>query len=382
MKVGFVSRWDPHDKRSWSGIAYSTYTQISASFETEIFTYKWPWYLREWLTMRKSINHRWYKKHTVVEFTDAYAKYFSRKLKADLKKRPVDILFVLASPQYIAYLKTDIPIILMTDATFHQIRDYYAYFSNLSKNNLQEGIKLDKRAFQLATHCMPTSEWNRQSAIHDYGINYSKLSVVHMGPNLERVPIADELSARKQGQCRLLFLGVEWERKGGDIALQTFHLLKRAGLNPTLHIIGCVPPNAIPKDHHITVIPFLDKNKEHEFERLYKIMLTSDFLLLPTKAECSGIVFCEAAAFGFPSVTYDTGGLSDYVENGISGYRLPAGSPAEIFAEKIIGIFRDHALYLRLQEGSRYAFETKLNWNVWGMKFREIAQAIVNKRKT
>jgi len=111
MKVGFVSRLNPLDKRSWSGTAYYTFRQIKKNYEVEIFNFKWTWLLREWLTMQKSLNRRLFKKQTAVEFLKAYAKYFSRQLQKDLKKRPVDVLFVSASSQFIAYLETDIPIL-------------------------------------------------------------------------------------------------------------------------------------------------------------------------------------------------------------------------------------------------------------------------------
>ncbi|MBK7121948.1 MAG: hypothetical protein IPH68_03555 [Chitinophagaceae bacterium] len=41
---------------------------------------------------------------------------------------------------------------------------------------------------------------------------------------------------------RLLFLGVEWERKGGQIALDTFYALQNNGMQVQLKIIGCQPP--------------------------------------------------------------------------------------------------------------------------------------------
>lgn len=45
-----------------------------------------------------------------------------------------------------------------------------------------------------------------------------------------------------------------------------------------------------------------------------------NFLLLPTIAECAGIVFAEASGYGIPSITYDTGGVGTYVIDGINGF--------------------------------------------------------------
>jgi hypothetical protein len=87
MKVGFASRWTPLDKRSWSGTSYYSYLQIKKYNEVEVFHFKWTWRVREWLTMQKSLNRKLFKKHTSVEFLKSYAKYFSRQLQKELKKR-------------------------------------------------------------------------------------------------------------------------------------------------------------------------------------------------------------------------------------------------------------------------------------------------------
>lgn len=381
MKVGFAARWSPLDKKSWSGTSYYTYQEIIKYNEVEIFHFKWPWLLREWLTMQKSINRRWFKRQTAVEFLKAYAKYFSKQLTKELKKRPVDVLFVSASSQMIAYVETDIPIIYMTDATFQQLQSYYPYFSNLTTYNIKQGIELDKNAFKNTTHCMLASDWNKNSAINDYEIDRNKISVVPCGANLDSIPARADLNFETSGQCRLLFLGVEWDRKGGDIALETFHLLKKKGINPHLHVIGCVPPHDLSNEKKITVIPFLDKNKKEDFQQLHTIFLATDFLLLPTRAECAGVVFNEASAYGIPSITTDTGGVNTYVKSEINGFTFPLAANAEVYAEKIDQLLADKQAFQHLKLSARKYYDETLNWDVWGQQFQQIAERIVKEKR-
>lgn len=381
MKIGFASRLNPLDKRSWSGTTYYTYQQIKENYEVELFNYKWTWGVREWLTMQKSWNRKFFKKDTAVEFLKSYATYFSRQLEKDLKKRPVDVLFVSASSQLIAYAEINIPIIYMTDATFQQLQGYYSYFSNLPAYNIKQGIELDKKAFQKAAHCMLASEWNKLSAVNDYGIDAGKISVIPCGANLDTIPSAGELNRASSGKCRLLFLGVEWERKGGDIALQTFRLLKQKGIDPHLHIIGCVPPHNLTGESNIMSIPFLDKNKPEEFHRLEKILFQSDILLLPTRAECAGVVFCESSAYGIPSITTNTGGVSTYVKDGINGYALPFEAGAEAYARKIEQLVLDQQAMQNLKLSSRNYYDEKLNWDNWGQEFQQIAERLVQEKR-
>ncbi len=381
MKVGFAARSSPLDKKSWSGTSYYTYQEILKNNEVEIFHFNWPWLLREWLTTQKSINRRWFKKQTAVEFLHAYAKYFSKQLTKELKKRPVDVLFVSASSQLIAYVETDIPIIYMTDASFHQLQSYYPYFSNLAGYNIREGIELDKKAFVNASHCMLASDWNKNSAISDYKISRNKISVVPFGANLDSIPARANLNVEASGHCRLLFLGVEWKRKGGDIAWKTFQLLKQKGMNPHLHIIGCVPPYDLANEKNVTIIPFLDKNNQEDFQQLHSIFLATDFLLLPTRAECAGVVFSEASAYGIPSITTDTGGVNTYVKNDINGFVLPLAAKAEVYAEKIGQLLADKPAFQRLKLSARNYYDEILNWNLWGQQFQQIAERLVQEKR-
>jgi glycosyltransferase involved in cell wall biosynthesis len=381
MKIGFASRLNPLDKRSWSGTTYYSWQQIKKNYEVEIFNYKWTWRVREWLTMQKSLNRIFFKKQTAVEFLKSYAKYFSKQLQKDLKQRPVDLLFVSASSQLIAYLETDIPVVYMTDATFQQLQGYYPYFSNLPGYNARQGIELDKKAFQKSAHSMLASEWNKNSAINDYGIDPAKISVAPCGANLDMIPAVADLNMQASGQCRLLFLGVEWDRKGGEIALETFRFLKQRGINPYLHIIGCVPPHDLSREENITVIPFLDKNNAEDFQKLHTILLRTDFLLLPTRAECAGVVFCEASAYGIPSITTDTGGVRTYVQDGINGFALPLSAGADAYIQKIERLVSDPQAMQSLKLSCRKYYEERLNWDQWSLQFQQIAERLVQEKK-
>ena len=382
MKIGFVSRYDPRDKKTWSGIGYYSMQQLQQCGTVEIFQYPLPKWLQEWHTTQKSINRRWFKKNTATEFLTSYAKYFSRKLTADLKKRPVDVLFVMASSQMIAYVKTDIPIIYMTDATFQQLQGYYHTFNNLASYNIKRGITLDKKAFEKATHCMLTSQWCAQSAIQDYKIPADKISVVHMGANLDYIPKREELNFEPvAGRCRMLFLAVEWERKGGEIALETLRQLKKKGIPAQLEIIGCVPPHDLSAEKDIRVIPYINKNNPEEFRQLHQVLLQTDFLLLPTRAECAGIVFNEAGAYGIPVITTETGGVSDYVNKEVNGFTLPLTASANEFAQLIESLVLNPEKLKKLKISARQYFETEMNWDQWGNRFREIIQNIMKSRK-
>jgi glycosyltransferase involved in cell wall biosynthesis len=376
MKIGFAGRWNPLDKKSWSGTCYYTYRQIQQHHQVEPFQFQWPFYMREWLILKKQYGKLLLKKNVAVEFLTGYAQYFSRALDKAVKGKGLDALFVPAAPQLIAFAKTDIPIIFLTDASFQQIQGYYQSFQNMAGFSLRQGVDLDRRAFRKAAHCLLASGWCRQSAIADYGVPPENITVAPLGANLDIIPGREDIYlSAKDDVCDLLFIGVEWERKGGQIALDAFAALQKMGINSRLTIIGCVPPFTI-SDPNITVIAFLDKHDAQQSQQLYTHLKNADFLLLPTRAEAAGLVFSEASAYGVPSISTHTGGVPTYVQEGVNGYTLPLTETGGAYAQKIASLFTDKAHYEALRHSSRQRFETELNWGAWGDAFNGVLKKV------
>ena len=175
--------------------------------------------------------------------------------------------------------------------------------------------------------------------------------------------------------CHLLFLGVDWTRKGGPIAFQTLLALLDAGIPADLTVCGCVPP---PAYHHdlLTVIPFLDKNLAERQARFDELLRKSHFLLFPTRADCFGIVICEATAYGIPVFASSTGGVPEAVTPGVNGFLLPYTAAAEEYAAAIQAVWRDEEAYRRLARTSRETYDTTLNWDAWGASTAQIIRNV------
>ena len=99
---------------------------------------------------------------------------------------------------------------------------------------------------------------------------------------------------------------------------------------------------------------------------LSELLRTSHFLILPTRAECSAIVLCEAAAFGLPIVTTDTGGISTYVRQDVNGIRLPLTANAEVYSENIARLFQDRAAYESMSQNGWREFQCTAKLGIVG----------------
>jgi len=382
LKIAYITALDPKDKNAWSG----THNRISQTLQKccgDLF------YIGPLETRLKHIpviiNHittRLLGKNYNTSHNYILSKAYAKQINKKLKENKYDIIFAPAASIEIANLKVDIPIVYLSDSTFSLFVGYKKYCSNLLDKSIKESNNIEKSAINKADLLIYASKWAADSAINDYGADKSKVFVVPFGANLDKIPDKNlVLQRRKSEKCRLLFLAARWEYKGGDIAFDTLLELEKLGIDAELIICGAIPPEEY-KHKNMTVIPFLDKNDEKQYKELEKLFLESDFLILPTQEEAFGIVFCEASAFGLPSIATDTGGVSGVIKNGKNGFMLPLEAKGADYAKLIKEIYLDDERYYNLVKSSRKCFEEKLNWDKWGKTVCKLINDTVDKKNS
>lgn len=383
LKIAFLSVNDPKDRRSWSGTTY--YIADTLQRNVGDVDFLGPMTVPRWLDkMLRGIakaNRILFKKEYAVKYSFLMSWYAARFFKKKINGRQYDLMVAPAASTELARLKTNSPVVYISDTTFNLIQNYYSWdFNNILPVSIKEGNKLEKRSLQKSSHVILSSVWAVNSALEYYNIPSDKVSMVPLGANMDHVPDASVIYKKfDQPVLTLLFLAVEWERKGGAIALDTFYALKKMNRPVRLIICGCRPPFNI-EDPDVQVVPFLNKNDPADHQRFIDILSTIHFLVLPTRADCSLLVACEASAYGVPSISTATGGVPDIVKDGINGYCLPYEARADRYAALIEEIYSDQERYKRLVHSSRKRFEDVLNWDKWSESFRAIYDNKIRKQ--
>lgn len=372
VKIGFINLNSPLDRKASSGTTFQmcqALKRIGADIvwlqPKHNFFYKLVNLFFKVLAV--STRSKILRDHTIP-----LAKIESKSLKKqDIEN--CDILFAPFASTALYSLKTDKSIIYLSDATFAVMVDYY--FKGLVSWNVKQANKIEQTALLKATHAIYASQWAYNSAIQDYNADKSKLHVIEFGANIDEQNIIPH-KFTYNGQLDLLFLGVDWIRKGGDIAVEATSYLNDKGIPTTLHIAGIRNlDNNIANLPYVKNYGFLNKNNPNDYNQLVSIIQQSHCLLLPTKAECAGIVFCESSAYGLPIFTYNTGGISNYVENGKNGYMLPIGSSGQEFWEKILECLQSGELE-KMSKTAVNVYKNKLNWTAWGQKIEHIIKSL------
>lgn len=296
-----------------------------------------------------------------VSHHPAISKMYACFLNRELKKIDYDCVLGFES-NYLSYINTNKPILYRTDGVFRSMVDYY--ISNVPKHIVKQGDIVENRTLQKATYVLFPSKWVYDETLRYYPqINSSKLKIIESGAN---IPWVDKSFAQEKNSgnvLNLLFIGSDPVRKGVDVAIDCVKTLNEVfGKKAILTIIG--------GQFDFIQMPFINyvgrinKNKPNDNALFTDILKTSDFLLFPTKAECAGIVSCEAAAYGIPVLAYNTGGVSSYVIDGKNGHLFETDALGRDYANYLNGLTMEQIK--RMSQNARSLYETKFNWEIWG----------------
>ncbi len=303
MKLAYVTQYNSIDIKYWSGNVY--YIAQSLIENNILLEYIYP--LKEkYSFFFKGKQHLYKHLFSKKYFRDrepVILKSYAQQIAKKLSGRNIDIVF---SPGTIpiAYLDCKQPIVFWTDATFAGMIDFYPDWKNLSKETIKNGNIMEKLSLDRCKLAVYSSEWAAQTAINYYKINPSKIKVIPFGANIECNRNLDDIkeiiNLRPSNKCKLLFLGVDWLRKGGDVALKVAEELNKSGLETELTIVGCKPIINKPLTNFVKTLGFISKKTKKGRSEINNLLAKSHFLILPSRAESFGIVFCVTNTLGAP----------------------------------------------------------------------------------
>ena len=377
LQIGYLTVDDPRDRKSWSGLHYAMAGALQKHCgDVACVGPLRPIYLTAGKMIRRGLRYVGGPTY-LCEHTAGVSKKLGKMTEEWLGRRHCDVLFVPVGSASIAHLHTGTPIVYFSDTTFRLIRDYYPEWRRILPSHIRMAEELERLAIKKAKRLVYASSWAALSAIRDYGAEPTKVHVAPMGANVGLPPSAEEVRRPPAtDRCRLLFVGVNWERKGGDIAFETLLELERLGVPSELTVIGCRPPRHV-NHRGIRVIPFLDKNAAEDRHQLHDLYRAASFLLLPTRAECQGVVICEANAYGVPCLSTRTGGVPDVVREGVNGYLFSLESRGDQYARLLRDIYQDRPRYEALRVSSRAEFDSRLNWDAWAKQILKVLWSAV-----
>ena len=121
---------------------------------------------------------------------------------------------------------------------------------------------------------------------------------------------------------------------------------------------------------------YISKRTQEGRDQIRGLLEKCHLLVLPTRAEAYGLVFCEANAYGMPVLATHTGGVPTIVKEGVNGWLYPMEAGGEYYAARVRKIMEDRRTYEEYCMEAHYQFKTRLNWDVAGREIQRLMKDI------
>jgi glycosyltransferase involved in cell wall biosynthesis len=244
-----------------------------------------------------------------------------RGIRRLAEHRRLDALFIhtqvpaVLSPDWLAR----VPTIVSVDATPLQYDELGEQYAHERGGARVEALKFraNRACFHRAAHLVSWSAWAKQGLVEGYGVDAANVTVVAPGvtPSLWNRPAP---RTAHDGPVRILFVGGDLGRKGGDVLLDAFRDLRAGGADAELHL---VTPSPVLPAPGVIVHHDLGPNSP----RLIELYHHADVFCLPTRGDCLPMVLSEAGAAGLPLVSTAIAGIPEIARDGETGLLVPVG---------------------------------------------------------
>ena len=221
-----------------------------------------------------------------------------------------------------------IPSVVSLDASPIQYDEFGGVYQHDKGPAWLESLKwrLNRDCYKAARRLVAWSEWTKHGLVDAYEVPAEKVIVIPPGVNVAdwrrsapRGPASGAASGTTGGPVRILFVGGNFERKGGLNLLEAFRALQPLGVE--LHLVT--------KDK-IAAEPglFVYNDMEPNSQALKQLYHHCDIFTLPTFGDTIPMVLSEAGAAGLAIVSTNIAGIPEIVRPEDTGLLVSPGDTA------------------------------------------------------
>ncbi|MDX1780793.1 MAG: glycosyltransferase family 4 protein [Thalassovita sp.] len=385
LKIAYLCDADPRDRNLYSGGNARIFDALRSRFsDVHVMPIGWGWaepVRRLVLAMPEPLilRAKW-RLHLLL------SRIIARVVAKELKRQRFDVLFCAYSFHALYHLKPPYPIttVFTSDATptvykNSEVGQSFDSYLSLSRRFDPLIQRAEAEVFRKTDLLLWPSEWLKEEAEQAFALDPGHGQVVPWGANIADPGGQETLPKLGPGApVRILLVGRDWFAKGGPITAEAVHFLRDWGIDARLTVVGCTPPET-GLGNALSVYPSLDKAKPEELKLFQDQYRQAHFMMMPS-FESYGFAFCEASAFGLPSLCARVGGVP--VRDGINGFVLPPDAGPLAYAEIVRDYLSAPDQYDALRRSTRREYETRLNWDAWAEKTAALINAAVEKRES
>lgn len=241
------------------------------------------------------------------------------------------------------------PFALFCDYTTKLAEYNYPEWFGLPQDKAAAWYALETDLYERADVVLTASENTRRSIVDYYGIASDRVRVV--GEGTRTVP---DCTGKRYDQESVLFVGIDFDRKGGPWLLEAFERVRTRIPKAQLHIVGPSPRRPQPGvtwHGHIS-----DRNVMEE------LFAAATVLTLPSVCEPFGLALIEGMAHRIPVVGTQIDAMAEIVDDGLTGYLVPARDSAAL-ADRLVELLASPLLCDQFGSRAQRVVEEKFLWS-------------------
>jgi glycosyltransferase involved in cell wall biosynthesis len=207
----------------------------------------------------------------------------------------------------------------------------------------------ERRYYRGAQVVLTAGAQAAESVVSEYGLDASRVRAIGGGVNFDPLP----MRLAVWDEPTIIWVGLDWERKGGDLLLQAFEQLRQEFPDAKLLMVGAGERD---RQENVEFLPPI-----YDRDQLAELYRRASVFAHPARHEPYGLVVQEAMAFGLPCVVSDVGALPSIVSDGESGYVVPVGD-TQALVHAVATLLRDRRTRVQLGSRGRARVESEFTW--------------------
>jgi glycosyltransferase involved in cell wall biosynthesis len=230
--------------------------------------------------------------------------------------------------------------------------------SSLTEQEAARLVAQERSVYEKARIVFAMSECLRRSFINDFKLAPEKIVTVYAGANMETIPSEADLQGEKFAEPTILFIGKEFERKGGHVLVEAFEKVRKAIGNARLILVGSNP--AVREIPGMEIRGYVSRahTGPGSLTSLYR---SSHLFCMPSQFEPFGVVFVEAMLHGLPCVGTTEWAMPEIIEDGKTGWVAPPGD-ADALAGRLIEALKDRQRLAEMGMAGRERALANFTW--------------------
>ncbi|KDP19783.1 hypothetical protein EL27_04210 [Oenococcus oeni] len=358
----FLAQWEKDKHMTWSGTTLSLMKSLRRrtnlkvpEIESLSFFHKLFFFFLNLVLRKKYIKN--------INFNIFFLRYQENNIIHDIQNTNDNILQIgdlIDNRNSSIYQDLSISALLF-------IKEYdtkafnYSGFQNLPIEGIRERNSLQKTRYENAKFIFTMSKWLRDFLVLNEGYSKKKVIYVGAGTNIS----TNKICPNKKNKKRILFVGKDFQRKGGDLVIESFKHLRHNYLSDAeLYIIG---PKDIGELKNVSGVHFIGPLSPENLSEYFNLC---DIFCMPSRFEAYGIVFAEALCYGLPCIARNKFEMKNIIHDGKNGLLIEDDN-IEKLSEKMYRLLNDRSIYKNVHD-NRNIYLNEYSWD-------KVAKRIVNK---